>query len=276
MSSQLLLRARLRLPLSLLVLGMTGAWLAGCSTPQQRADQSHRLPPASPSPPAPLPEPEPPPASISRALDLLNAGHEAQARTDLQRLLQVEPNHALGNQLMRHLQVDPMVVFGPESYAYTVKPGETLFRIAQRVLGDQYSFYLLARYNGIKVPGHLVGGQVIRLPGKPPAQPAPPPPPPAPTPPSAPPSPSPPAVPAPAVPPAPVDTAKVNAAVRRGYEKLKAQDLQGSLEQWNLVLSLDPRHAEARRERARVLKLWNAWCKKREPGSRPSDCPAGP
>jgi hypothetical protein len=64
--------------------------------------------------------------------------------------------------------------------------------------------------------------------------------------------------------------------VRRGYEKLKAQDLQGSLEQWNLVLSLDPGHAEAKRERARVQKLWNAWCKKREPGSRPSDCPAGP
>jgi hypothetical protein len=73
-----------------------------------------------------------------------------------------------------------------------------------------------------------------------------------------------------------VDTAKVNAAVRRGYEKLKAQDLQGSLEQWNLVLGLDPGHAEARRERARVLKLWNAWCHKREPGSRPPDCPAGP
>lgn len=273
MSSQLLLRARLRLPLALLALGVAGSWLAGCSTAPPAVNRPLPAPP-------PPPEPELPPPSISRVIDLLNAGNEAQARTELQRLLQVEPNHALGNQLMRHLQVDPMVVFGPESYAYTVKPGETLFRIAQRVLGDQYSFYLLARYNGIKVPGHLLGGQVIRLPGKPPAppaQPAPPAPQSQPSAPPAPPSPAPaPApVPAPAA-PAPVDAAKVNAAVRRAYEKLKAQDLQGSLAQWNLVLSLDPGHAEARRERARVLKLWNAWCRKREPGSRPSDCPAGP
>jgi LysM repeat protein len=268
MSSELLLRARLRLPLAVLVLGMAG--LAGCSTSQHQVNR-----------PPPLPEPEPGllPASINRAIDLLNAGNEAQARTELQRLLQVEPTHQLGNQLMRQLQADPLTVFGPESYAYTVKPGETLFRIAQRVLGDQYSFYLLARYNGIKVPGHLMGGQVIRLPGKLPApavQPAPPPPT-QPSPPPPPPPPSPPPAPAPApVAPAPVDAAQVNAAVRRGYERLKAQDLQGSLEQWNLVLSLDPGHAEAKRERARVLKLWNAWCKKREPGSRPSDCPARP
>lgn len=272
----MLLRVRIRWPLALLMLGTTGAWMGGCSTPRRPS-------PTVPAEPDLLPPPEPaasaggsvaaptlPPASINRAVELLDNGEADAARIELQRVLRADPRNQLADKLLHHLKIDPQVVLGRESYAYTVKPNETLSRIAQRVLGDPYDFYLLARYNNIRVPRMVSGGQVIRLPGKPPA-----PPPPAPVRATAP----PPAVEPVQEPDDPpplsrVDRLRVNAAVRRGYERLKQQDLRGSLQEWDLVLQLDPKHREARRERARVLRLWTAWCKKRDAGSRAAaDCP---
>ena len=54
--------------------------------------------------------------------------------------------------LSRQMTVDPVTTLGRESFAYTVRPGDTLAVLAQRQLGDAYLFYLLARYNDIKVP----------------------------------------------------------------------------------------------------------------------------
>lgn len=271
MSSAFLLRARHRLPLALLVLSLSaGGLLVGCSTQKRQPD---KVPEPAETPeiktePAAGSKPVLPPASMSRVIDFLNAGQEELAHADLLRILQLEPNHKLANQLLRHLQIDPVQLLGRESYAYTVKPNETLSRIAQRVLGDAYAFYLLARYNDIKIPRQVTGGQVIRLPGKAPApQPQPP----------APPPPAPPVVsaPPPAPPPEPPPAerkARIDAAVRRGYEKLNRQDLKGSLEQWDLVLNLEPAHVVARRERARVLKLWGSLCS-RDPANKPANCP---
>jgi tetratricopeptide (TPR) repeat protein len=100
------------------------------------------------------------------AVDLLEAGNEEQARGELQRALASDSNNKLAHNLLRQLSADPVAALGRESFPYVVKPGETLSRIAQRFMGDLYSFYLLARYNDIKVPRQLAGGQIIRIPGK--------------------------------------------------------------------------------------------------------------
>ncbi|OWQ48333.1 hypothetical protein CDL60_07095 [Roseateles noduli] len=106
-----------------------------------------------------------------QAIELLEAGQEDQARNELQRALQLDPANKLANSLMRQITVDPVQQLGRESFAYTVQSSDTLSRIAGRFMGDIYSFYILARYNDIRVPRQVSGGQVLRIPGKPPAGP---------------------------------------------------------------------------------------------------------
>jgi tetratricopeptide (TPR) repeat protein len=59
-----------------------------------------------------------------------------------------------------------VALYGRESFTYVVRPGESLSQVAGRFMGDIYAFYGLARYNGIKVPRQVAGGQSIRIPGK--------------------------------------------------------------------------------------------------------------
>lgn len=154
--------------------------LAGCAGPAK--------PPAEPAaplpaPPAPEPqgEPAPVPAAPQRpatpaeaaqsakiakaAVDLLQAGKEDEARAELERALALDGSNGLAQSLLRQITTD-LAEVGRESYAYTIKPGETLSLIAQRHLGDVYAFYLLARFNGIKVPRQISAGQALRIPGR--------------------------------------------------------------------------------------------------------------
>ncbi|HET9643662.1 MAG TPA: LysM peptidoglycan-binding domain-containing protein [Burkholderiaceae bacterium] len=100
------------------------------------------------------------------AADLLESGREDQARVELQKALALDRGNKLANNLMRQLTVDPIATLGRDSFVYVVRPGETLSNIAGRFLGDTYAFYLLARYNDIRVPRQLAGGQQIRIPGR--------------------------------------------------------------------------------------------------------------
>lgn len=150
--------------------------MAGCVT--QTAPTPAPPPPETlvvdPLPPPPPPPPPPPTLAEQQqaqrialsAMDLLEAGSEEQARIELLRALASDSNNRLALALLKQLSVDPVVALGKESFQYVVKPGETLSKIAHRFMGDLYSFYLLARYNDIKVPRQLAGGQVIRIPGK--------------------------------------------------------------------------------------------------------------
>ena len=108
------------------------------------------------------------------AAGMLESGQEEQARAELQRALSTDPNNRLAQNLMRQMTVDPVATLGRESFAYTVRPHETLSIIAGRFLGDIHSFHLLARYNGIAVPRQVAEGQTLRIPGKvaPPAAPS--------------------------------------------------------------------------------------------------------
>jgi tetratricopeptide (TPR) repeat protein len=100
------------------------------------------------------------------AASLLESGLEEQAKTELQRALAADPGNKLAVNLMRQITADPIGTLGRESFNYTVRPNDTMSSIAGRFLNDIYSFYILARYNGITVPRQVSGGQILRIPGK--------------------------------------------------------------------------------------------------------------
>ncbi|MCD2344345.1 LysM peptidoglycan-binding domain-containing protein [Ideonella azotifigens] len=129
--------------------------------------------PAPPPPPPPEPPPPAGPAAQAQAqkialaaVDLLEAGREDDARAELQKALGLDYANKLANNLMRQITADPVATLGRESWVYTVRPNDSLSRIAGRFMGDIYAFYILARYNDIKVPRQVAGGQQIRVPGK--------------------------------------------------------------------------------------------------------------
>lgn len=255
------------------------AVLTACETPPR---VPHPEAAATPAPePAPVPAPEPsavpgPPASPEArqqaqkialaAAELLQSGNEDGARSELKHALALDPQGKLALNLSHQLTADPVATFGRESFAYTVRPGDTLALLAQRQLGDPYLFYLLARYNDIKVPRQLAVGQVIRLPGKPssmreanpaprPAPPAPPsasstPSPPVPPPPSPPPPPSaPPAPPPPPPPPPPVPPGVQ--AMNDGAAAERAGDLPRAMASYRKADGLGQAGAGAKAEQLR-------------------------
>ncbi|HEV7914484.1 MAG TPA: LysM domain-containing protein, partial [Albitalea sp.] len=100
------------------------------------------------------------------AASLLESGHEDQAKAELQRALAIDPNHKLALSLLRQISADPVATLGRESFSYVVRPNDSMSALAGRFLGDIYSFYILARYNGIAVPKQVAGGQTLKIPGK--------------------------------------------------------------------------------------------------------------
>ena len=259
-----------------LVVSLIGG-LGGCATPVQDATPGAAgtpargtaapaaAPPAAPSP-APVEVPAGPPTvsavqaaqrMVATALELLEAGNEEQASAELQRALQSDPGNRLAPNLLRQISADPLQLLGRESFAYRVQAGESLSRIAQRFLGDVHLFYALARYNDIKVPRQLAGGQLIRIPGKAPS--------PTPVAPPAP-APTPAVVAAPAPPPpspAPTSADKADqdkaAAIARATRAARSafarQDLNAAIKAWDTVLELDPYNSTARLERQKAVDL---------------------
>ena len=103
---------------------------------------------------------------LLHAFNLLDAGEEEKARAELEYANQLEPENKQVSCLLRGITADPLSTLGKESNAYTIRLGETLGLIARRVMGDVCEFYILARYNDIKVPKQVAVGQVIRIPGR--------------------------------------------------------------------------------------------------------------
>jgi tetratricopeptide (TPR) repeat protein len=244
------------------------ALLAGCVTPPKNPPPP---PPPAPEPVVPVAPPEPPPPPPATpaqqvqaqkmamaAVDMLEAGQEDQARAEIQRALAVDRDNKLANSLMRQITGDPVQMLGKESWSYTVRPNDTLSRISGRFMGDIYSFYILARYNDIKVPARVAGGQVLRIPGK-----APPPgsldpqpprgrntPAPAPQPAAAAaPAPTAAATPAPAPAPAPVaELSPGEKAMRNGESWERSNRLDRALDEYKRAASMDQPGAQAKVE----------------------------
>lgn len=240
--------------------------LAGCTS----TSAPPTPPPETQKPSAAATEPVPrPPATLAeqqqaqkvalRVADLLEAGTETEARSELDRALTLDPNNKLAQNFLRQLTVDPATALGTESFAYTVRPGETLSKIAGRYMNDIYAFYLLARYNDVKVPRLVSAGQTIRVPGKAP----PPEPPPVKQPRSEPPkhkSPktsdkervvvereeAEPAPPPPPVQPPPEVVSPAEKAYREGLAAQRSGNRERAYQQFRHAAQLDPGHADAR------------------------------
>jgi LysM repeat protein len=202
---------------------------------------------------------------LRSAFELLNDGNEEEAMTELKYVQTLEPDNKTAQCLIRGMTADPAGALGKEYTSYVVRPGESLGRIAQRALGDVCEFYILARYNQIKIPKRLAAGQTIRVPGKvalaPPE--------------SAPaaatqPSPVTPASIAPvpeAAPPTSPSTAKeaqpdeaakkalIQRHQRNAQAAFRRQDLATSIKEWDRVLELDPRNELAKVRREEALDL---------------------
>ena len=122
------------------------------------------------------PSAAPPPTQSSAseagaALNLLLAGDDKNARRFLKRMLKRNPGDQSALMLMASIEGDPQTLLGPQHYSYTVRRGDTFDSLAQRHLGTRLKAYLLARYNNLAGAMPLVPGQVIRMPGVPPAPP---------------------------------------------------------------------------------------------------------
>lgn len=123
------------------------------------------------------PEVEPEPAkvedvrSLSAILGDLQAGEYAEGEAALRRYLEEHPDDDAARAVLRQLTEDPEVMLGRQSHRYTVKRGDSWSGLAGRTLGDPGLFLVLARYNGSTNPSDLRVGELVRLPGPPPAEP---------------------------------------------------------------------------------------------------------
>lgn len=105
-------------------------------------------------------------ARIEKAVEFLGAGNEAHARVELLKALEEQPGHPAARSLLGQIEVDPKTLLGEKNYSYTVKPGDTLSGLADKLLGDRLKFYALARYNGMAKPEELEVGRVLLIPGE--------------------------------------------------------------------------------------------------------------
>lgn len=102
-----------------------------------------------------------------KAVELLGTGQSEQARVELQAVLAEQPTNAMARKLLDQIEKDPKVLLGEKSYAYKVRPGESMSVLADRLLGDSLMFYALARYNGIADPSQMEVGRTLLIPGTP-------------------------------------------------------------------------------------------------------------
>jgi hypothetical protein len=110
---------------------------------------------------------------LTLAKELLNHNGRDKARAELRAVLQSSPANPAATQLLREMDEDPVAALGQQSFGYTVRPGDSFTTLATRFLRDPLKFYLLARYNDVASPADIVVGQVLRIPGYPPAPPSP-------------------------------------------------------------------------------------------------------
>ena len=152
------------------------AILAGCATPPPPPPPAPKpVEPVveAPKPAAPV-EPQLPPAQAKAeaqklaisAIDMLQNGDEANARSTLEKATAMDPANDLARKLLDQIKADAQAELGPTFFRYTVQRDDTLSKIAQAYLGDRFRFYILAKYNDITNPSKLAAGQVIKVPGR--------------------------------------------------------------------------------------------------------------
>jgi hypothetical protein len=253
--------------------------LAACQTPPASSSPSSSssststggTAPESAQPPAPKePSTRESRAQAARyaidAMELLQNGEEAAAKSLLDRTLQLDPASEIARKLMDQIKADPQQELGTVFFRYSVRPEDTLSKLAQRFLNDRYRFYILAKYNDLRVPNKLEVGQVVKIPGKEPppapmpliihptktpepvARPVEPPPRPA--------EPAPRQSEPPAAPKA-ADKAPIIRRLSREAEVCYQRDrnLECAIEKWGQVLAIDPDNQLVKLKRERAIAL---------------------
>jgi LysM repeat protein len=138
-------------------LGLALLTLAGCATTGQAPPPAEAY-----APPASDPR-----AHVDHAVTLLCSGDAAGARMVLMDVLARRPGDRRARKLLVQIDRDPVALLGARYFTYKVRPGETLFQLARRYLGDSQLFYALARYNGLAAPDALEAGRTLKIPGEP-------------------------------------------------------------------------------------------------------------
>ena len=116
--------------------------------------------------PAPATATATPADEVSAIARMLDAGETKAAGKRIKAGLKRDPMNPELLMLQQAITGDAQAALGPRSFPYTVRPGDTMGRIAGRFLGNPLKAYQLARYNGIDRPVDLAAGQVIRIPGE--------------------------------------------------------------------------------------------------------------
>ena len=225
--------------------------IAGCASEAPKPPEAKPATPAAqPAPldvkPAAPAAPEIPPAEAKpmaaklalQAVDQLQVGDEAAARTTIEQALKLDPANDLAKKLLDQINADAQRELGAVHFRYTVQPADTLSKLAQQYMGDRFRFWILAKYNDIGNPSRLAAGQVIKIPGRQPATPPPP---------VAEPSTQPAAAPAPA--PAPEPRPELADAMKRGAEQEKAGNLEAAYATYVDAASRYPTAQDAAKKR---------------------------
>ncbi|WP_018871669.1 tetratricopeptide repeat protein [Thioalkalivibrio sp. ALJ16] len=157
-----ILRAMVLVLLAGLVTGC--AQLQGMLDPDGDAEAQTDEVDAAPAAARAAPEPSAPVPVIEDIIEDLQAGAYADAEQALDRLLEAQPDHPAARSLHRQLTVDPRQALGSAYSTHHVAAGETLAQLAREHLGDASQFVILARYNDLERPAHLLVGQALRIP----------------------------------------------------------------------------------------------------------------
>lgn len=104
-------------------------------------------------------------ADAARVHYLLLEGETGDAKKLLKQLLKQDPVNPSLLLLQQSIKQDPAELLGPKSYEYKVNSGETIEGLSDRLLGNRFKAYQLARYNNLETPVRLLAGQTIRIPG---------------------------------------------------------------------------------------------------------------
>ena len=238
------------------------AFVAGCATPPPPPPPKAPEPVVveAPQPVAPAPvEPTLPPAQAKaeaqkmaiQAVDLLQNGNEADARTVLEKATAMDPANDLARKLLDQIKADAQTELGATFFRYTVQRDDSLSKIAQTYMGDRFKFYILAKYNDIANPSKLAAGQVIKVPGRAPATPPPTARPAAPAAPAAEHAPAPVATPAPAAEPEPPKAA-ASSLMQQGAAQQKAGNLEAAYATYSEAARSEPGNKDAVMQRDAV------------------------
>ncbi|WP_181388384.1 LysM peptidoglycan-binding domain-containing protein [Vibrio albus] len=108
-----------------------------------------------------------PRARLQLVMRYLSNGEPDKARVELQEYINTNPKSPRANMLMKQIDQPASSYFPASNFAVTMNKGETISTLARDYLGDVFSFYALAKYNGIEKPAWIDEGQVIKIPATP-------------------------------------------------------------------------------------------------------------